>query len=171
MSKLKIAVDNISRAKEIAESLITNRVIIGGTPEKAREALIELGPTFVKLGQILSSRPDMIPEEYCEEFKKLRSNVKPMEFETVCEIIEESTGKKIDEMFEKLDDNPLGSASMAQVHMATLKTGENVVVKVQRRGIYEVMEKDVHLMKDIVKFIPSSFASGIDLGEDRKSVV
>ncbi len=163
MGKMKRAADDLSRAKEIAESLIAKRVFIGGTPEKAREALIELGPTFVKFGQILSSRPDMIPEEYCQEFKKLRSKVTPMDFDTLCSIIEESTGKKIDDMFEKLDDHPLGSASMAQVHRAVLKTGENVVVKVQRRGIYEVMEKDIHLMQDIAKFIPPTFTSGINL--------
>ncbi len=165
MGKMKRAADNISRAKEIAESLISNRVIIGGTPAKAREALVELGPTFVKLGQILSSRPDMIPEEYCEEFKKLRSNVQPMDYATVCSIIEESTGKKIDEIFENVDEKPLGSASMAQVHRAVLKSGEKVVVKVQRRGIYEIMEKDVHLMQDIVKFVPNTFASGLNLSE------
>ena len=163
MGKAKRAADNLLRAKDIAATLIAKKVFIGGNAERAREALVELGPTFVKFGQILSSRPDLIPEEYCEEFKKLRNNVKPMDFELVKEIIEESVGSKVGEIFEYLDPKPLGSASMAQVHKARLFSGETVVVKVQRRGIYEIMEKDINLMHDITKFIPGALTSGINL--------
>jgi len=163
MSKAKRAAENLSRAKDIATTLIAKKVFIGGNPERAREALVELGPTFIKFGQILSSRPDLIPEEYCEEFKKLRNKVEPMSFDTVKEIIEESVGRKTEDIFEYLDEKPLGSASMAQVHRARLNSGEDVVVKVQRKGIYEIMEKDINLMHDITKFIPGTFTSGINL--------
>ena len=165
MSKVKRAADDLSRAKDIAATLIAKKVFLRGTPERAREALVELGPTFVKFGQILSSRPDILPEEYCEEFKKLRNRVEPMSFETVREIVEESVGSKLEDIFESVDPSPLGSASMAQVHRAKLKSGDDVVIKVQRRGIYEIMEKDVNLMRDITKFIPANLVSGINLTE------
>ncbi len=154
MGKFKRTQEDVARAKEIIAVLLEKKIFTGASPEKVTETLTDLGPTFIKLGQILSTRPDIVSKEYCDAFKSLCADVRPMDFETVREIITESTGKTIEEQFDELDEKPLGSASMAQVHRAKLKTGEDVVVKVQRRGIHDIMERDVHLMHTVVKLLP-----------------
>lgn len=113
----------------------------GLTPEKFRLILQELGPTYIKLGQIMSLHSDILPKEYCEELMKLCSDVEPMPFEQVEAVIDASFGYSWKDVFASIDKKPLGAASIAQVHRATLKTGEQVVVKVQRKGIYEVMSR------------------------------
>ena len=136
-----------SRLHEIVEILRRNDIIHGLTPRKLRLMLEELGPTFVKLGQIMSMRSDMLPQRYCDELKKLRSAVAPMPFETVCEIIAEQYQKPPEEVFAFIKKEPLGSASVAQVHAARLLDGRDVVVKVQRRGIHRIMEQDIAIMR------------------------
>ena len=95
----------------------------------------EMGPTFVKLAQVLSNRPDIIPDGLILEFEKLQSNVPPFPTKKAIEIIEEETGKKISEMFSYFEEKVIGSASIGQVHRARLITGEEVVVKVQRPAV------------------------------------
>lgn len=136
-----------SRLHEIVEILRRNDIIHGLTPQKLRLMLEELGPTFVKLGQIMSMRSDMLPQRYCDELKKLRSAVAPMPFETVREIIAEQYQKPPEEVFAFIKKEPLGSASVAQVHAARLLNGQNVVIKVQRRGIHRIMEQDIAIMR------------------------
>lgn len=136
-----------SRLHEIVEILRRNDIIHGLTPQKLRRMLEELGPTFVKLGQIMSMRSDMLPQRYCDELKKLRSAVAPMPFETVREIIAEQYQKPPEEVFAFIKKEPLGSASVAQVHAARLLDGRDVVVKVQRRGIHRIMEQDIAIMR------------------------
>lgn len=132
-----------SRLHEIVDILRRSDMIHGVTPQKLRIMLEELGPTFVKLGQIMSMRSDMLPQAYCDELKKLRSGVAPMPFETVEEILAAQYGCPAGDMFAWIDRTPLGSASVAQVHAARLYNGQPVVIKVQRRGIHRIMEEDI----------------------------
>jgi ubiquinone biosynthesis protein len=144
------------RFKEILAVLGRYNLIHGLTPEKLRHILEDLGPTFIKLGQILSMRPDMIPEDYCKELAHLRSEVRPMDSGVVIALLEREYGRPYDAVFSSLEGTPLGSASIAQVHSAVLKNGRKVVVKVQRPGIYERMDLDIRLLhktSGIIKII------------------
>ena len=115
-----------------------------------RLAMEELGPAFVKLGQILCTRPDLVGIEMAEDLKKLRDNTPTTPFDQMKEVIEGTLGRPLDEMYSEFDEKPLGSASIGQVYKATLKeTGENVAVKVQKPGIYDVIVADVKIMEDI----------------------
>lgn len=138
----------------------------GMTPEKLCAVLEELGPTYIKLGQILSNRSDLLPGEYCDELKKLRTDVDPMPFSEVIEVIEASYGYSCRKVFQKIEEKPLGSASIAQVHKAVLLNGDDVVIKVQRRGIYETMKRDIAMLKKVVKVLPAApFKSTMNLGQ------
>ncbi len=119
----------------------------GFTPVEMRTTLEDLGPTYVKIGQIMSSRVDILPAEYCKELEKLRQNVKPLDSKIARAVIEQETGKKIDELYSEFRDEPLGSASIGQVHFAVLKDGRKVVTKVQRPLIAEMMRRDFVLLK------------------------
>ena len=119
----------------------------GFTPEELRTTLEDLGPTYVKIGQIMSSRVDLLPESYCKELEKLRQNVKELDPQIARAVIEQETGKPIDELFSEFRDKPLGSASIGQVHYAVMKDGTKVVVKVQRPLIADMMRNDYVLLK------------------------
>ena len=121
----------------------------GITPEEMRTTLEDLGPTYIKIGQIMSSRTDILPESYCDELKKLRSSVKPMDAQTVRSIIEQETGKPLSETFSDFSDEPLGSASIGQAHYGVLKNGTRVVIKVQRPMIADMVRKDFVLLKKL----------------------
>ena len=140
------------RLKEIVSILKKSDLIHGITPGKLCETLTKMGPTFIKIGQIMSSRYDILPQEYCEELAKLRSDVEPMSFEDVKTILEEELGD-IGEIFESISNKSIGSASMAQVHRARLITGQEVAVKVQRRNVYETMTMDVRILKKAIKLL------------------
>jgi ubiquinone biosynthesis protein len=111
--------------------------------ERMRLALEELGPTFVKLGQILSTRPDVIPHAFVREFEKLQDDVPSFSFEEVLAQITGELGGPAEQFFAEIDPVPLAAASIAQVHRARLKTGEEVVIKVRRPGIVAVVESDI----------------------------
>ena len=127
--------------------------------EKMRLVCEELGPTFVKFGQILSNRPDLLPEELILQLEKLQDNVPPMPSNIAQEVIEEELKKSIDELFAYFEPDAFASASMAQVHRATLFTGEKVAIKVQRPGIKQTILEDIRVMYSLadifVKRIPS----------------
>ena len=125
----------------------------GFTPVELRTTLEDLGPTYVKIGQIMSSRADLLPEAYCKELEKLRQNVKPFGADVARAIIEEETGKKIDEIFSEFRDEPLGAASMGQIHYAVRTDGTAVVVKVQRPLIADMMRKDYALLKKLAGLV------------------
>lgn len=147
------------RLREITRVLLKHQVQFGINPIKLRKIAEELGPTFVKAGQILSMRDDLIPLAYCEELKKLRLNVAYMPFKVVKEQIEKTTNKKVEEIFSSIDEHPLGSASIGQVHKATLLNGDQVVFKVMRPGIYKMVESDMRLLKTAINaqnLLPSS---------------
>lgn len=151
------------RMREIFKIIRKYKVTTQGlTPKKAVAILQELGPTFVKLGQIASTHPDVLPKEYCDEFGKLRADVVPVDFDTVVKTINEELGCPYTEVFSVLDEHPLGSASVAQVHRAVLKeTGDEVAVKVMRPGVAEVVAKDILLMRRLLatyEFINTSSA-------------
>ena len=121
--------------------------------ERLRMALEELGPTFVKMGQILSSRPDLIPVEFIEELSKLQDNVPPFPFSKAREIIEAELTSPIDGIFQKFEETPLAAASIGQVHRAQLKTGEDVIVKVQRPDIRATIEVDLEILLHLATLI------------------
>ncbi|MGN1412338.1 MAG: ABC1 kinase family protein [Oscillospiraceae bacterium] len=143
------------RLSQIMEILKKYELIKTGlSPEKLRLILEDLGPTFIKLGQVMSMRTDFLPKEYCKELEKLRTDVKPLTIEEVRFVIEQEFNRPIEELFETFDENPLGSASIGQVHMAILKDiNKKVVVKVQRPNIKEIMAKDINLMKKAIKML------------------
>ena len=146
--------ENSSRLKEITEILRRNKILRGVTPQKLRVVLEELGPTYIKLGQIMSLHSDILPKEYCEELMKLNSEVTPMPFSDVLSVISESYGDDWSAIFSRIEETPLGSASVAQVHRARLVSGEEVIVKVQRRGIRELMARDIRLLHKAARLVP-----------------
>lgn len=154
-----------ARFAQILSILHKHHIEKGIDPVKFREILEDLGPTFVKIGQIMSTRQDMFSERYCKELMKLRSSVTPMDFDTVQTILNEAYQKSWTEIYESIDMEPLGSASIAQVHFAQLKNGQSVVLKIQRPYIYERMERDVSLLRKAVKVLNLSdiVSSVIDL--------
>lgn len=143
-----------TRLREITEVLRKHNITRGLTPEKFRLILEDLGPTFIKLGQIMSMHSDILPKRYCDELMRLRSEVSPMPFEEVEEVLEEAYGCSWKRIFKEIEEKPLGSASIAQVHKAVLKDGSKVVVKVQRREIYNTMARDIKLLHRAVKLLP-----------------
>ncbi len=119
--------------------------------ERIRMVVEELGPTFIKLAQILSNRPDMLPEPLIKEFEKLQDNVPPFSYEEVRKIIKEETGNELEDIFAEFNPVTLASASIGQVHMAKLHNGDQVVVKVQRPEAQESIERDLTILADIVR--------------------
>jgi len=115
-------------------------------PVRVRKTMERLGPTFIKLGQILSVRPDLLPPEYITELKKLQEDAPGIPFSEVKIIVEKELGKKISEVFKSFEEKPLASASIAQVHVAELKTGEKVAVKVRKPKVKEIMTQDIEIM-------------------------
>ncbi|MDO4805011.1 MAG: lipopolysaccharide core heptose(II) kinase RfaY [Lachnospiraceae bacterium] len=150
----QIKAENDERAREIRKVLSKNKIGRGITPEKLRIILEELGPTYIKLGQIMSLHSDILPKAYCDELMKLNSEVTPMPFEDVEDVINGSYRLPWQDVFASIEHEPLGSASIAQVHKAVLLTGEEVVVKVERKGIYDKMARDIRLLHKAVKRLP-----------------
>jgi ubiquinone biosynthesis protein len=114
--------------------------------ERLRMTFEELGPTFIKMGQILSTRPDLIPVEFIRELEKLQDNVPPFPFSQVKEIVERELPASLTDTFLCFHESPLAAASIAQVHRAQLKTGEEVIVKVQRPGMRKIIDVDLEIM-------------------------
>lgn len=114
--------------------------------ERLRMALEELGPTFIKMGQILSTRPDLIPFELIQELSKLQDNVPPFPVTQAKEILEQELMAPMERFYSRFDDTPLAGASIGQVHRAQLVTGEEVIVKIQRPGIEKSVEADIEIL-------------------------
>ena len=125
------------------------------TPRRFRMAFEELGPTFVKLGQILSTRVDIFDAEWIEEFEKLQSNVAPIPVASIDELIEFYLGRPMGEVFRSFDSVPVGSASIAQVHKAVLSDGETVAVKIKRPDIEPVIQADLRILTHLAGLIES----------------
>ena len=118
---------------------------------RIRRTLEDLGPIYVKFGQTLSTRKDLLPEDIAEELVKLQDRVPPFSAETARAIIEEQLGQTVEEAFDEFDPQPLASASVAQVHTAKLKSGEKVIVKVLRPDIEDKIHSDVGLLYELAK--------------------
>lgn len=117
-----------------------------------RENLLELGPTFIKVGQLFSTRADIFPGEYVEELSKLQDRVPAFSFEQVTTIIEKDLGKPLNKLFRSFDPTPLAAASLGQVHKAQLYSGEEVVVKIQRPGLPQLFTIDLGILKQITRY-------------------
>ncbi|PIE40577.1 MAG: ABC transporter [Gammaproteobacteria bacterium] len=124
-------------------------------PERARKAMEEMGPTFIKLGQILATRVDLFPPEWIAEFEKLQDKNTPLPLESLIPQIDNSLGKPHQEVFRYIDSTPLCTASMAQVHRATLFNGDQVVLKIRKPGIREKIESDMRLVQHMAKLAQS----------------
>ena len=143
--------DRSHRLREILSIVRRYDILHGLTPTSLRRMLEELGPTFVKAGQILSMRSEILPESFCRELARLRTEVEPMSREVMLDTLRGEYEKPLEELFDAIDDKPLGSASVAQVHKARLITGELVAVKVQRPGIRETMAQDIQIMRSVAR--------------------
>lgn len=151
------------RLKEIINIVNKYNYDDGITPEIVVNILQDLGPTFVKLGQIASQQSDYMPAEYCEALAKLRSNVAPMDLETVHAQIEKYLGKPTNELFSSFNEKALGAASVAQVHKATLPDGSVVAVKVRRPGVVETVARDFALLEKVLDKFVKGNVGGIDI--------
>ena len=125
----------------------------GGTPERARHALESLGPTFVKLGQVLASRADLMPPEWIEEFSQLQSNVGSIPWEDLRPQLEEDLGQAPEQVFQDLEIEPLAAGSIAQVHRANLPDGRPVVLKIRRPGISKKVAADLRLLERLAEIL------------------
>ena len=127
-------------------------------PERLRLSFEELGPTFVKLGQLLATRSDLIPEAYVDEFSKLQDNVTTVPFEEIRVFLESDLKAPIQDVFSEFENAPKAAASIAQVHFAILKSGEKVAVKIQRPGIDKIIQNDISILRGLAvlleKYIP-----------------
>lgn len=145
-----------SKLRRIGEMLAIVRrydIFHGLTPKTLRRMLEELGPTFVKAGQILSMRSEILPPSFTHELERLRTDVEPMDRETVLAALRAEYDRPIEDIFDAIDDNPLGSASVAQVHKARLVTGELVAIKVQRPHVQETMAQDISIMRSLARYM------------------
>lgn len=149
--KTKDKVDTTARGKEIVAILKKYDYSDGLTPQMTVSILEDLGPTFVKLGQIASTHTDMLPVEYCDALASLRSSVAPMDAATVHAQIEKHLGRPTEELFQSFDDEPLGAASIGQVHKAVLEDGTEVAVKVRRPGVVDTVVQDFALIEKILE--------------------
>lgn len=144
---------SIHRFNEIIRVLRNNNLISGLTPEKLYKTFEELGPTFIKIGQILSTRVELLPVEYCNELSKLRSNVAPLSYDEIEKILINHYGN-LNDIFLSIEREPIGSASIAQVHRAVLKENQKqVVIKVKRPGIEQIIENDIELFKKAISLL------------------
>jgi ubiquinone biosynthesis protein len=151
----------LSRGVKVTDGDAT--VILGVcSGERMRNAFEELGPSFIKLGQLLSLQPDIIPPDFIEEFRKLQDEVSPFPYEEVAEIIEFELGKPVEELFKSFNKGSIAAASVAQVHLAELKSGEKVAVKIQRPGIELIIREDIKILFKIARMLVKTFKN-IDL--------
>jgi len=128
----------------------------GSSPEKARafrKRLVELGPAYIKLGQVLSTRPDLLPESYVHELEKLQDDVPAISYEEVETVVEAQLGGRMSKLFESFEREPIGTASLGQVHAAVLRGGRDVVVKVQRPNIRELLADDLEFFRELAGFM------------------
>ncbi len=136
---IEVGLQMISKKREIRIERLTK-------PQGLRMAFEELGPTYIKLGQILSTRPDLIPMEFIQELSRLQDHVPAFSFDQVRKVINSEFGRSDEDVFDSLEETPLASASIGQVHRAVLKDGEAVAVKFQRPGIRKIIEVDLEIM-------------------------
>ena len=155
---VSFTMDNTNYVKKRFKEIMSVSVKHGfkngiGNPEELRLVLEELGPTFVKIGQILSTRPDILPKEYIEELQKLQDDVRPEEFSIMKKLIETELGGDINSIFMEFNTTPIASASLSEVYLAKLMTEEQVVIKIQRPNVREKMLSDIQILRKLAPFI------------------
>ena len=133
----------------LESAMLDEQSVEDGSPEKFADDLEALGPTFVKLGQMLSTRPDLVPAAYAAALERMQEQVTPVPFEVIREQVEDALGVRISKAYASFDETPLGCASLAQVHRATLRDGREVAVKVQRPGVAQQLMADLDLLRGI----------------------
>ena len=139
------------RLREIYAIVQKHHFLKGFSPEEFRAMLEDLGPSFVKIGQTLSTRSEILPKAYCDELAKLQTECDPLPFEQILVALDEIYGDARGDVFDAIDPTPLGSASLAQVHKARLATGETVAVKIQRPGVKATMAQDIDIMRMVAR--------------------
>ena len=159
----KAGPDTSGRLKEIIDIIRKYDYDDGITPEIVVGIIQDLGPTAVKIGQIASQQSEYIPPDYADALAKLRSSVAPMDMETVRAQVEKHLGKPVEELFATFDDKPLGSASIGQVHRATLFDGTVVAVKVRRPGVVDTVARDFALIEKVLDSFLKDGVGGIDV--------
>ncbi|HEX5719526.1 MAG TPA: AarF/UbiB family protein, partial [Thermoanaerobaculia bacterium] len=127
--------------------------VISGDPEQLARDLEKLGPTFIKLGQLLSTRSDLLPQPYLDALSRLQDNIAPFPFAEVEEIVSSELGVRLSKAFADFDDVPLAAASLGQVHRAKLRDSREVVVKIQRPGIQKIILEDLDAFREMAGFI------------------
>ncbi|MGB3226158.1 MAG: AarF/UbiB family protein [Desulforhopalus sp.] len=137
-------------------------------PVRVRMVLEELGPSFIKLGQILSTRPDLVPAEWANEFKKLQDRCNQISFTEIYKVLGFEFPGRLDLLFSSIEETPLAAASIAQVHRATMKDGTAVVIKVLRPGARQLIEEDIDLVESLAQLLEQYFS---DLGYSPTAVV
>ena len=142
----------LARIREILSIVRRYDIFHGLTPQGLRRMLEELGPMFVKAGQILSMRSEILPQSFMRELSRLRTEVEPMDRDTVLSALRAEYETPLEDLFDAIDDRPLGSASVAQVHKARLVTGELVAVKIQRPHVQEIMAQDISIMRSLARY-------------------
>ncbi len=156
-----------SRKEEIDSSISDNTNNLPA-PVRVRMVLEELGPTFIKLGQILSTRPDLVPSEWASEFKKLQDNCQHIPFSEIYQVLILEFPGRLDLLFSTIEETPLAAASIAQVHRAIMKDGTPVVIKVLRPGARQLIEEDMALVESLAQLLEQYFS---DLGYSPTAVV
>lgn len=139
------------RLKEISGILRKHHVLRGFSPEEFRAMLEDLGPSFVKIGQTLSTRSEILPKAYCDELARLQAACDPLPFDDILIVLDDMYGTARGDVFAFIDPTPLGSASLAQVHKARLVNGDVVAVKVQRPGVKITMAQDIDIMRMVAR--------------------
>ncbi len=146
----RLGLDNLARFTRTTPAPDVERLT---QPQRVRRAIEALGPTFIKFGQILASRPDLLGPQWTEELNKLHSQVSPVAWEKIQPQLETDLGASPHDLFDDFDENPIASASIAQVYQARLKTGEKVVVKVLRPGLRKIIEADLRLLAHATRVV------------------
>ncbi len=139
------------RLREILALMRRHRVSEGITPQQLRDILIDLGPSFIKIGQMLSLRSEILPQSYCDALADLQMDCAPMPFEETLRVLQGIYGERFSSIFKEIYPTPLGSASLAQVHKAVLSNGDVVAVKVQRPGVRVSMAQDIDVMRSVAR--------------------
>ncbi|MGK7962253.1 ABC1 kinase family protein [Crocosphaera sp.] len=167
-----------ARQREIIEVVLSNGwdymrgLLTGGkaenpqipTPEVLRNIMVELGPFYVKLGQILSTRPDILPPNYIKALTALQANVPPVSWEAIERLLRQELQQPIESVFSNINQEPIAAGSIGQIHRATLTTGEEVAIKVQRPGIDRIVEQDISLIKGIAELVAlTEFGQNYDI--------
>src|SRR3982750_4747091 len=165
---LSLKPDHLRRYRDIAVLVLkygrSDMLFRAGVQARSGDALAsdleELGPTFVKLGQLLSTRGDLFPPEALRALSRLQDDVEPFPFADVDRIVSEELGVRLSKAFSRFDTEPLAAASLGQVHRAALRDGRDVAVKVQRPGVREQVVKDMEAMEEVAAFLDSHTGMG-----------